>query len=447
MSRLAILICVLGGAIVAGTGLVWGQHRTAVDWTRSRGLVLSSDDWGLCGLLPDTTAIADLDRDVLAPGNIPDVYWHTTLEDSAMVVALGEVLARHRGRDGLPAVLQANYVLAALAYDQDAPDSAAAWSLHELPSLPPGYARPGLWQAVGAVRAAGLWHPELHGRLHYDPAMRRERTAESPAVQRAAAKHILAFPGIDTAWELGPWRDGPTLDHELDRNLAVFEALFGGRPRSVIAPDYHWYDDHERRWVSRGLRVIQGQRQQQRVDWQGREGRLRKVAHRAWTRWWHADRTYIDRNCLFEPVQQSPTHATTERAYRDVLDAWRRGEAAVLQAHRVNFAHLDEPVRRHGLSEIDGLLSRLVRREPVFLVDGEVADLARRGTSWSVRGDRLVVRNHTRARRLVAIPAAVVAMARRDHEEASTVPPRGWTVSLGPGETLVIDAFRGPSGL
>lgn len=424
-------------ALGLGIGMVWGRSPALVEWDRVRVICIESDDWGLCGFLPDSAAIPALDREGLAPGHFPPVYWHSTLEDSADVVRLCEVLASSRGRDGLPAVLQPNYIMGAWGYEEAPADSGVTWREYELPATPPRYDRPGLWSAVRRGRLAGVWHPELHGRWHYDPERRRRATASDSLVAAAAREQILVFPDSERAWELGPWRPRSLLREELDRNLAAFARLFGGPPRSIIAPDYVWGDGDEAMWGDRGLRVIQGQRQQRKASWRGLEGRLRKVVHRTLTRWWRRDRAYLDRNCIFEPVQQPDPRAITESAAAGVRAAWRRGEPAVLEAHRINFAHLDRAVPEIGRRELAVLLADLERSSPVFLVDGEVAGLQRRGTSWSVRGARVVVRNYTHARRLVVIPPEAwrVAAHLRGQEPggASTR-----VVSLAPGETRIV---------
>ncbi len=436
--RGAALLLLGVGLIVLAGGLIAGQHRSAVDWRRARVVGLGSDDWGLAGFLPDSAAIADLDREALAPGSIIDVYWHSTFEDSATIVAVGCVLAAHRGRDGLPAVLQPNYILASLAYRPETTTGPAAWTELELPAVPPGYERPGLWTAVADLQAAGVWHPELHGRWHYDPDVRRQRTSTSAAAQAAAARQILPFPGSERAWELGPWRDPEILAAELDRSIEQFRGLFGYPPRSIIAPDYRWRDDHEALWVSRGLRVIQGQKQQQQAGWTTPSGRARKFAHRVATRWSRPDRVYLDRNCLFEPVQLPPGTDGVRAAHAAVRAAWRRGEPAVLQIHRINLVHLDAQVRRRGLAAFARLLTAVTADDPIYLVDGEIADLKRRGTSWAVRGGGVVLRNQTRSRRLVVVPpqALAAAAARTGRADAPRAP---LILSLAPGEVRLLD--------
>ncbi|HOX26557.1 MAG TPA: hypothetical protein PLL30_08235 [Candidatus Krumholzibacteria bacterium] len=437
LRRLAVTVAIGGAALVVAAGVLWGRSPAAVEWRRARTICIESDDWGLCGFLPDTSALAGLDRKVLAPGQFPEVYWHSTLEDSAMVAELAAVFAAHRGRDGLPAVLQPNYILASFSLEPDPLDSTDRWIVRDMPATPPGYDRPGLWHAVRDAQQAGVWHPELHGRWHYDPELRRRRASEEPAVRAAAALQILPFPESERAWELGAWRDLAVIADELDRNLVVFRQLFGYSPRSVIAPDYVWNDRHEQLWCERDLRVIQGQRQQRQSRWRGLSGRLLKVWHRAWTRWYRQDRVYLDRNCLFEPVQQHAPRAITEAAVRDVDAAWRRREAAIVEAHRINFAHLDPAVHELGRAELAHLLGEFATRGPLFVVDSELADLQRRGTSWVVRGDRIVVRNLTRARRLVVVPPEAAAAGQEREPSAGAEP---LVLVLEPGETRTLPA-------
>jgi hypothetical protein len=147
---------------------------------------------------------------------------------------------------------------------------------------------------------------------------------------------------------------------------------------------------------------------------------------------------YLDRNCIFEPVQSADPAAVTARATGEVAAAWERGEAAVVEAHRVNFAHLDHQVPRRGRAELDQLLGDLAGARPLFLVDQELAQLHRRGTSVCARGPRIVVRNLTRSRRLVVVPGAILASAARFADPDGERPRTSGVVTLGPGETRVL---------
>jgi len=394
----------LAPAALAACALLTAGPRSAVDWRSLRAVALESDDWGLAGFVPSAGVWDGLRREDLSPGAFPEVYWNSTLEDSATVAELAAVLASHRGRDGLPAVLQPNYVMSALAWED------GRWQRYDLPDLPREYRRPGLWEAVAGARRLGVWYPEFHAAWHYDPAHRREATKSSAVALEAASRGIMLFPGSEAARELGPWRSTPELARELDDALVVFERTFDRRPGSLIAPDYTWNGRVERLWSSRSLNVIQAKREQRHPDLpSGAAGRVLKVLERQWVKTTRTGSTYLERNCRLEPAQSPDPEATVAACIRETARAWRRGEPAIVETHRVNFAHAETAVvalGRRALSDyLDGV-GALPGAGPLFVADVEIASLARHGCSVRTDGAGVVVRNGTHARRLVAMPGA-----------------------------------------
>jgi hypothetical protein len=413
------LVRAFGRSVLGRTALVWllsaflvacalltAGPRSAVDWRGLRAVALESDDWGLAGFVPSARVWDGLRREDLSPGRFPEVYWNSTLEDSTTVADLAAVLAVHRGRDGLPAVLQPNYVMSSLAWED------GRWHRYDLPDLPRQYQRPGLWAAVAEAGRRGVWYPEFHAAWHYDPTLRREATATSAAAREAAARGIMLFPGSEAARELGPWRPIPVLARELDESLAVFERVFGRRPGSLIAPDYTWNGRVESLWSSRSLNVIQAKREQRHPDLPaGTTGRVLKVIERQWAKSTRAGRTYLERNCRLEPAQSPDPDATVAACVRETARAWRRGEPAIVETHRVNFAHADAAVVAAGRRSLDAYLAGvadLPGSGPLFVVDGEIATLARHGTSARQAGPGVVVRNGSHSRRLVAVEGGTV---------------------------------------
>jgi len=407
-TRVTILAVIMVCGLVAGSFL-FGAARSAVAWRSLRAVAIESDDWGLVGFVPDAHAWRDLDRKDLNPGSFPEAYWLSTLEDSTMVAALNMVLAGHTGRDGHPAVLQANYVLSSLAHTR------GHWVRHDLPDLPPRYRRPGLWLAVADGINAGTWYPEFHATWHYDPDFRKRDALGSDLARRVTKRGIMLFPGSEGARELGAWRSGSDLEQELDHSLAVFKNLFGREVNSVMAPDYHWDDRVEARWASRNLRVVQGKREQINPAWgTGWSGRVRKFVARQWSRLRHPGRIYLERNCRLEPVQAPDPDAVVRTCVQETRRAWAAGEPAIVESHRINFAHTDSTLVSMGLRALNkylGEISGNQLKSPVFLCDHELAQLYAKGTSWCVRGGVVVVRNATRARKVVPVPAVALVRA------------------------------------
>ncbi len=427
----------LGVLLAAGAVFLSGRDRSAVDWRSLRAVAFESDDWGLAGFLPDAEALSGLDRNELAPGRFPEVYWGSTLEDSAHVEALARVLASAaRGRDGLPPVWQPNYVMGSLSWE-DGPRG-DRWNRYDWPEFSPRYVRQGLTGSVGRATGQGLWYPEYHAFTHYDPLRRFEAVASGGVAAEAARRGIMLFPGSEGARELGPWRPRAALEAELDEGLARFQAAFGRPVGSIIAPDYTWDRRCEDIWESRGLRVIQAKREQRYVgrEW-GIVARVRKLVDQRLDRVLFPGRVYLERNCRFEPVQSPDPRAVALRCAQEVKRAWAAGSPAVVESHRINFVHTDPQVVLSGLEALQTLLGELGGQggpAPIYLTDTEIAGLMRSGTSSCVRGTLVVLRNGTRSARVLAVdsanPGGQVGLAGED--------PRGMRFFLVPAGGVLL---------
>ncbi|MBU8871921.1 MAG: hypothetical protein KOO60_13725 [Gemmatimonadales bacterium] len=434
----ALLVLALTG--VLGLSLILGKPTSAVDWRPLRAVAFESDDWGLQGFIPAAGAWEGLDRASMGCGSFPEVYWSSTLEDSTMVADLCRLMNRFQGREGLPPVFQPNYVMSGLGLIALV-DGKKSWHRFDLPDLDPRYSRPGLWQAVADGIESGVWWPELHATWHYDPLKRREAALQAGVPAAATDRGIMLFPGSERARELGNWRELEELTIELDHSLAVFQGLFGRSPISVIAPDYHWNRKHEEMWNSRGLKVIQAKKEQKNLAWgRGLRGRLAKIADRSVGRLLHPGRVYLERNCRFEPVQNQDPGAVVTACLEETRLAWDRAQPAIVETHRVNFAHVHPAVVSIGLKCLASYLEELTRPAelmPTFLTDWEISQLQNRGTSWSVRGGRIVVRNGTRSARLITIPAEDLNLA-RERAGLGPVPNKPHLLALKAGETRIL---------
>ena len=433
-----LAIPVLAGLV--GLFLVLGRPTGAINWRAMRAVALESDDWGLMGFVPAAGSWEGLDREAIGSGSFPKVYWSSTLEDSNMVADLCGILQRFSGRDGLPAVFQPNYVMSGLGWL--GPAGEGKWRRFDLPDLDPRYPRPGLWQAVAEGTEAGVWYPEFHATWHYDPARRREAALQAGAAAAATGRGILLFPGSERARDLGSWRDGDELTRELDNSQGLFQALFGRSPGSVVAPDYTWSAKHENLWASRGLRIIQGKREQRNPEWgRGLRGRVVKTFGRSFDRVRHPDRVYLERNCRFEPVQARDPASVVAACLEETRLAWRRGEPAIVETHRINFAHTDPAVVETGLNSLVAYLEGLAGHAepgPIFLTDWEISQLQNLGTSWCVRAGRIVVRNGTRSTRLVMIPVEALNQV-RGQGDLRFFPSFPLLVALKAGQTGVLN--------
>lgn len=404
MPRIFKALCGLGLVLTTVLILVLtSEPSSLVLWGNQRALVLESDDWGLAGFIPHGDIWVGRHKEDIVPGHFPEVYWGTTLEDSAMVAGVCQIMSSFLDQDGLSGVFQPNYVLSSLSFEKSS--NGEVWSRYDLPEFPPTYPRPRMWEAVESGIAQGTWYPEFHAAWHYDPQQRLERALSTEFSRKLTLEGVTLFPGIEAARELGPQRSWTDLELELSHALGIFEKVFGRSADSVIAPDYTWSDPMERIWLNCGLTMIQAKREQRDPSLpSGILGRVFKFLGRKLAYLKNRDRVYLERNCRLEPVQDPNPETIVERCYLDLLKAWHAGQPGIVETHRVNFAHTDGTVLETGQEALYHFLEKIQMNGelPSFMTDREVAHLTTRGVSVVDRGGFLVLRNGTHARRLLS---------------------------------------------
>ncbi len=373
---------------------------SVVELGRWHLLVIESDDWGLEAWFPDREAARALADLVPTRPEWLGIYGRSSLETAAEVDSLRALLLGHRDLDGLPPVVQANHIVAAIDLEGCDPSTE---SFDDLPFAlrDPGtcgvYRRPRRREAIDRARAAGVWRAELHGLTHFD--LRALRAAVGDSLQRRAARHgTVAFPGWLTRGELGS-DDAAWEEQLVAEAVRRFTRRFGRRPRSVIAPDYSWNHLDEEAWRRHGIEVVQGKREQTdpahpALGW---KRRIRKVLAR-WRDQRRGSLVYLDRNAQLEPYGNPDLKGRqcADRAIEQIRSAWAQGRPAILEMHRVQVSHLDEKVSNAGRFQLDQVLRRLEIEDGVrYCVDVEVAQLMRRGWSVVQRGPWIIVRNYT----------------------------------------------------
>jgi hypothetical protein len=237
----------------------------SLDWRRLRAVVLQSDDWGLCAWVPDDAAHRALADQPAFRTPAGARYGRSTLEHATDVGALAELLRRHRGADGESAVLQANTIVANPdhAAMRGLGDTPEAMPLVFQPATPSRWSRPGLWEAVRAAEAAGVWWAELHG-LHHLPEqawLAALRRGDDDAL-RALAQGSPIARAVEASSEYDPAEPRERRAHHLRRALLAFRELFGRAPSSFCPPDYRFDDWLESEAASLGLTTLQGKPEQ-----------------------------------------------------------------------------------------------------------------------------------------------------------------------------------------
>jgi hypothetical protein len=405
LPKIILLGCLGALVLLFGMGFLGHETPGMIDWRSMRAVAFESDDWGLAGFVPSADVWDGIPKEDLTPGRFPEVYWHSTLEDSLMVADLCEIMGEAIGADGLPAVFQPNYIMSSLNYEESS--EGFVWKRYNLPDFPPQYSRPGMWSAVEKGIGDGVWYPEFHATWHYDPDMRLASALSGELARKMTIAGVMLFPESEKARELGPWRTREDLQHELSMSRELFQLNFHRPIGSIIAPDYTWNRSVEDMWLKQGIRVIQAKREQRDPTLlPGKVGRIQKYLNRKFNLLFTRNRLYLVRNCRLEPAQAPDASAVVHNCLADTRKAWKSGQPAIVETHRVNFAHFDPDVVELGQTALKGYLDSLSQDDshlPVYLVDTEIAQLQIHGVSWVSRGDQLVLRNATHSRRLITV--------------------------------------------
>ena len=366
-----------------------------LDWHRLRAVVLESDDWGLCGWVPDDRAHRALANQPAFRTEAGLRYGRSTLETAEEVRLLAAELLEWRGGDGFPPVWQANTIVANPDYARMHPP---LFEFDELPlcvhpKLPARWERPGLWDAIRKAEADGVWWAELHG-LHHLPEtawLSALRRGESDA-RRAHEQSSPICRAAEAGGEYDVAEPRELRARSVRRAVQAFRTLFGRAPTSFCPPDYRFDDWFEGEAAAIGLTTFQGKAEQAGRGWAPLRRRWfgLRFPHLVGTRF------NMPPRIAFEPegVAQSKTSRGLEAAMRGVHAAWAQGRPAVVSTHRMNYAHLDAARTRGSREALRELLRRLCAERAVFLLDMEVRQLAER--HWSVRdlGGRGVLLRH-----------------------------------------------------
>jgi hypothetical protein len=342
-------------------------------------VLLQSDDWGRVGVR-DREGYELLRAAGVRLGENP--YDFYTLEMADDVMALSDVLKRHRDYTGRAACLVMNFLMSNLNFPKMIAENCQRIELLPLPDgLPGSWKRPGLFETYRQGIADGVFYPALHGLTHFC---------------QVAAEHALAKDGdraelLRTFWRAEtpyiywrmPWigyeysnpekpRAGfLTADKQtnLIRQAAnIFETFFSKKPVSACAPGYRANHDTHLAWSRSGVRIVQN----------GSGSPLSP----------HMDEWEIlnlHRTIEIEPTQRD---LPIEKYVQLAEACFTRGIPAIVSVHAINFHSSLKDFRTPTLQVLDQFLSALEAKHPnlLYVHDADVYDIVTRGklrTSYS----------------------------------------------------------------
>ena len=354
-------------------------------------LLLHSDDWGRVGVR-DREGYEQLRAGGIHLGENPYDYY--SLETAEDVIAVRDMLKRHRDSTGRPACLVMNFLLANLDFQKIA--DAGFRDIHLTPlsqGLPGAWKRPGLFEAYRQGISDDVFHPALHGLTHFC-RLAVERALMAPG-DRNNLLHTLWKADTPYIYWRMPWvgyeycnpekPQAGFLDAGTQANLIAeaareFQKFFSMAPLSACAPGYRANDETHRAWSQCGVRVAQN----------GSGGALPP----------HMDEwgmLNLHRTIDIEPFERGlPLEKYMQLADR----CFERGIPAVVSVHSINFHSSLKDFRGPALRVLDEFLSALEAKHPNLLYahDMDLYQLVTRGKFKGPRGAVSVEVTHAAGR-------------------------------------------------
>ena len=358
----------------------WGARPEVRDLRFSRPLVLlQSDDWGRVGVR-DREGYEQLRASGIHLGENPYDYY--SLETAEDVMALRDMLKRHRDATGRPACMVMNFLLANLDFQKTA--DSGFQEIHLLPlsqGLPGAWKRPGLFEAYRQGISDDVFYPALHGLTHFcRPAVERTLTVHG---ERNNLLHTLWKAETPYIYWRMPWigyeycnpekPQAGFLEADIQENLIAegareFQKFFSMAPLSACAPGYRANDDTRRAWSRCGIRVAQN----------GSGGALPP----------HMDECgmlNLHRTIDIEPFERG---LSLEKYMQLAERCFERGIPAIISIHSINFHSSLKDFRDPALRVLDEFLGALEARHPnlLYVHDLDVYELVDRGKFKGPRG-------------------------------------------------------------
>jgi hypothetical protein len=302
-------------------------------------------------------------------------YDFYTLETAEDVLAVRDLLKRHRDSTGRSACLVMNFLLANLDFTRLQGPDARHLRLRPLTEGWPGrWSRPGLFAAYRQGIHDAVFYPALQGLTQFSTAS-VEKALEAGGERAGLLRTLWSADTPFIHWRM-PWvgyeyfdPEGPRegfLQREkqielVERAAEIFTSFFSTPPFSACAPGYRANDDTHLAWAKCGVRVVHN----------GRGASLPP----------HLDEREMLNLYRTIDIEPSQRELSVEKYVQLAEACFARGVPAIVSVHSINFHSSLKDFRGPTLEILDRFLSALEAKYPnlLYVHDGDLSDLVHRG--------------------------------------------------------------------
>jgi hypothetical protein len=338
--------------------------------TKRKIVVIESDDWGAIRI--PSRAIYEQFLAKGVPVNAMYFAKYDCLESNADLELLFEVLAANKDKNGQPAVITANAVVANPNFEKIEASNRKEYHYELITDTYASYPNHDkvfdLWKKDGIGQ--NMLYPQFHGREHINVASWMKVINSDSPIENFAFEnktllgmnipnekpfgfnYMAAFEYFDAAQQL-------QIEEITKNGLQIFEQLFGFKSKSFIASCGIQGTHIDPILAAQGVEFNQNGHQF-RPDGKGGV----KADQKFWGDTNAFNQTYWRRNATFEP-SRAPHEDWVANCMAEIEVAFRWGKPAVINSHRVNYASgIFEENRDNTLRLLDALLKALLKKWP-----------------------------------------------------------------------------------
>jgi hypothetical protein len=353
-------------------------------WRTSRKIVIfESDDWGSIRM-PSKEVFDELKYLGIKVDNL-SFNQYDSLASEEDLMRLFEVLSSVKDKNGNPAVLTANTIVANPDFEKIRASNFAEYYYEPFTSTLnryPAHAKSFTLWKEGISR--GIFKPQFHGREHLNVA-RWMRALQNDSGLARRAFNFEMF-DLSESLEISEKSFMDTYNFQSENELLIqiqsikeglelFEQLFGYKSITFIAPCNIWSNKLNQALYDMGVNTL-------KTGWiqlepkPGSENKFRKIFHYIGQRN-NLGQRYLPRNAHFEPSQNPSFDYKNDILSRAEI-AFHCGKPLIIGTHRLNFiGFIDKLNREQNLLLLSELLKELIKTWPdvEFMSADELAKL------------------------------------------------------------------------
>ena len=336
---------------------------------KKKVVVFESDDWGTIRM-PNIKSRDSLCQKFQNNFNVTTYDYVDNLANVHDLEALFGVLSKYKDCKGNHPIITANTIVANPDFEKIRQSGFAEYFYEPFTeTLNKYHTHTNTFKLWKEGISAGVFYPQLHGREHLNVYVWLELLKNGEQSSLEAFNHntwvMKSDEGkrLDIAFNYKNKEGFSFAEKYLRESADLFEAIFGYKSKSYIAPSYTWNYEIEKVLYSLGVNTIQSGLYQILPEYDIKNGSKRIKKHYNGQRN-SLGQVYLMRNSHFEPTLIKNIDLVS-KCMGDIACAFMWGKPAVISVHRLNFiGNLCEENRTNTLFLLDSLLRKILKQYP-----------------------------------------------------------------------------------